>query len=663
MRRRASVLLLIPVFLAVLAPHNARAQAGAGSVWLTSATDSVCTAPEVRRLRTAAGKESFCVTGAARHAGGVARVLMNGVAASLRPQPGGEVHFVGFLPPQRATDGVELIVYPASGQPLVQGYAMTTTADGGGYWTLRDPLAQAAAAAAAQESAPSGDEHLTLAILEPRQWLGEGRRGHVPTPGSLRVVGRVHHPSGITRVLVNGEEAALQAHPSGSMHFITYVPGAAGARGVEVMVYPAVGEPVRRTFGVGAPAVAAPPPAPQPAPGPAAPAPVSGDSAAAADVAAPAPATGPAHYLEVLEPTEWAGSASRGLPAPVRRSIRVVGEAMHSGGGVRTVLINGARASLQRRANGSVRFTGYVPVGADSRTVDVQVEGQAGVPLRRQYAVEPAPADPAAPRTRGQRWAVVVGISKYADGGITPLRYADRDAEAFHRFLLSERAGGGGFRPENVKLLLNEEATFQGLRSALFTFLKGSTEDDQVVIYFAGHGAPDPQRRDDLYLLAHDTRTDDISGTGFPMYEVKNAVEKVLARDILVITDACHAAGVGHSDGTRSLESNQINDIFLNQLNSSTGGQVIFTASMANQTSSEGEQWGGGHGIFTHYLLEALNGAADDDGDRIVSLTEMMEWTRDRVRRETQNGQTPTISTTSYDQLWPISIVMDSAAA
>ncbi|MEW5926261.1 MAG: tetratricopeptide repeat protein [Gemmatimonadota bacterium] len=666
MRRLAAAFLILPG-LVCLAPGAARGQEG--SIQLVEATDAACNDPAVRARRSGA-RESFCIVGVARHSAGVARVLMNGVQTALQAQADNGFRFIGFVPVETARSGLELIVYPSSGQPVVQGYALVTetrdSASGGPveFWSRKNPLAQAEVASVPDAGAQAA-EHLTLAILEPREWMGEGKRGPVPTAGSLRVVGRVHHPSGITRVLVNGEEAALQAHPSGSMHFITYVPGAT-AGGMEVMVYPAVGDPVRKLFGTAAAAVAAATPAPQGVPAP-------GDTAAAAvaapEPAAPAgPAAGPTHYLELLEPTEWAGSGTRGLAAPVRRSIRVVGEAMHATG-ARTVLINGARASLQRRPNGAVRFVGYVPVGTDSRTVDIQVDGQTGAPIRRQFAVEPVaapapgPGDLAAPRTRGQRWAVVVGVSKYADGGITPLRYADRDAEAFYRFLLSERAGGGGFKPENVKLLLNEEATFQGLRTALFTFLKSSTEDDQVIIYFAGHGAPDPQRRDDLYLLAYDTRAADLSGSGFPMYEVKNAVEKVLARDILVITDACHSAGVGSSDGTRSLETNQINDIFLNQLNSSTGGQVIFTASMANQTSSEHERWGGGHGIFTHHLLEALNGAADEDGDRIVSLLEMMEWTRDRVRRETQNAQIPSISTTSYDPLWPMSIVLDSASA
>jgi hypothetical protein len=75
-----------------------------------------------------------------------------------------------------------------------------------------------------------------------------------------------------------------------------------------------------------------------------------------------------------------------------------------------------------------------------------------------------------------------------------------------------------------------------------------------------------------------------------------------------------------------------------------------------NQYSQEGPQWGGGHGVFTYHLLRGLEGAADADGDGIVTLGESLEWTRDRVRRDTRSGQIPSISQTAFDSSWPMSI-------
>jgi len=368
-------------------------------------------------------------------------------------------------------------------------------------------------------------------------------------------------------------------------------------------------------------------------------------------------------WIEILEPVEWTGAATRGLTVRERQSVRVVGLVRHPGG-VARVLINGARATLSTSPDGATRFVGYVPVTAGTERVEITAYTPDGRPLARGFDVRPVAAeqayeDPAAAwREAGERWAVVVGVSTYRDSLIVPLRFADDDARAVYDFLVSEHAGLGGFEPDHVALLLNEDANFRNVRTALFTFLKSATEEDHVFIYFAGHGAPDPDRPDELYLLTYDTEADNISGTGFPMEQVQDAVRRTYARDILVVTDACHSAGVGGQVAVRAGGvSNLINASFLDQLQASTGGIAVFTASEANQYSQEGEEYGGGHGIFTWTMLQALRGAADVDGDRIVTLGEMMEHTRDRVRRQTRNAQIPTIGQTAFDRALPMAIV------
>jgi uncharacterized caspase-like protein len=256
-----------------------------------------------------------------------------------------------------------------------------------------------------------------------------------------------------------------------------------------------------------------------------------------------------------------------------------------------------------------------------------------------------------------QRWAVIVGISDYQDGTIADLQYADDDARAVYEFLRSPAAGMGGFPESNIRLLVNEDATSRNLRSALTTFLRQSTPNDVVFLYFAAHGAPDPYRPDDLYILTHNTRIDDIAATAVSMEDINGAVQDAYAYNKILFADVGHSAGVGM--GSRSLSANPINVAFTEYMGSPHGGFVAFTASEANQLSQEGEQWGGGHGVFTYYLLEGLRGAADlptngGDGDRIVTLGEVMEYTRDRVRRATRNAQIPTISLTSYDRYWPM---------
>lgn len=394
----------------------------------------------------------------------------------------------------------------------------------------------------------------------------------------------------------------------------------------------------------------------------------AGMAVAQAPTAAAAAAAGPS--IEIHTPAEWAGGGTRGFSAQPKTSIRVSGLARYQEG-VKEVKANGRRLSIQRDPNNPsvAQFTGFIEPPTDGASeVEILAVGVDGRQTVRTFETQLAAAPEAAAgpmqfenvanaRNR-KRWAVVIGVSDYIDPTISDLAYADDDALAVYDFLRSPSAGMGGIPEENIRLLVNEQATSRNIRSALTTFLRGSTPDDVVFIYIAGHGAPDPYRLEDLYILAHDTEIQDIAATGVSMALVNDAIQQAYAYNKILITDACHSAGVGAA-GTRSVNTNMVNAAFLEYMSNSTGGFVAFTASEANQLSQEGERFGGGHGVFTHYLLEGLKGAADDDGDRVVTLGEVMEFTRDRVRRETRNSQIPTISLTSYDRFWPMAAVLE----
>lgn len=75
------------------------------------------------------------------------------------------------------------------------------------------------------------------------------------------------------------------------------------------------------------------------------------------------------------------------------------------------------------------------------------------------------------------RWAIVVGISKYKDESMN-LKYADRDAEALYELLLTP--SGGGFEKEHIELLTNEKATTANITRALRSFLKKPAKEDIV---------------------------------------------------------------------------------------------------------------------------------------------------------------------------------------
>ncbi|MGH9555573.1 MAG: caspase family protein [Terriglobales bacterium] len=253
------------------------------------------------------------------------------------------------------------------------------------------------------------------------------------------------------------------------------------------------------------------------------------------------------------------------------------------------------------------------------------------IPLRPPARPEPI---------QGTMYAVVVGVSRYKYGGagLKNLRFADRDAQAFRDFLVSPE--GGSFLPENVRFLVNEEATAENLRSALFTFLTKPRAQDVVVLYFAGHGAPDPNDRRNLYLLTYDTRPDDMGGTGFPMWQLQDVFSRILkAKRVVTFTDSCHSFGISGERLTPLRQNNLVNQYLARY--AAEGDRAVITASDISQLSYESEQWDGGHGVFTHFLLRGLRGDADQNKDGTVTAGELFPYVRQQVGTATQQEQTP----------------------
>ncbi|MEX2116674.1 MAG: caspase family protein, partial [Bacteroidota bacterium] len=255
-----------------------------------------------------------------------------------------------------------------------------------------------------------------------------------------------------------------------------------------------------------------------------------------------------------------------------------------------------------------------------------------------------------------QRWAVIVGVSEYGNKGIPSLKYADRDAEALASFLQTPE--GGGFDTDHMRVLVNKDATLSNLRDAMIDFLQQAIDKDLVVIYFAGHGAPDPTRPQNLYLLTYDTDPSRLGTTAFPMWDIQTVVSRqIAAKKVVVLSDACHSGGISVDVATRGLdvtESNPINQ-YLAELARAKEGMVVFTASAAGEVSQEFPELG--HGVFTYYLLEGLKGAADANNDLLVTVNEVMGYVEEQVKRKTRGAQNPTRSQTTYDKELPMSVL------
>ena len=263
------------------------------------------------------------------------------------------------------------------------------------------------------------------------------------------------------------------------------------------------------------------------------------------------------------------------------------------------------------------------------------------------------PGDKKEVRRIRDRWAVVIGVGKYAHSGkaFQNLKYADRDAKAFSGFLQTEQ--GGNFQPDHICCLTNEKATVENVRHAMFEFLAKADKDDLAVIFFSGHGMPQGGGRN-FFMLCHDTRPDRLASTSFPMWDIDTALRKfVRAERVVVFADACHAGAISTPTGAKGADDNLIHR-YLQQLALAEPGRLVFTASEASEKSFESDRYKSG--VFTRFLLKGLRGGADADNDGIVTAGEIVEYVRDQVVKATGGKQQPNPSG-QYDRKLPLAVV------
>ncbi|MBK9335295.1 MAG: tetratricopeptide repeat protein [Lewinellaceae bacterium] len=250
---------------------------------------------------------------------------------------------------------------------------------------------------------------------------------------------------------------------------------------------------------------------------------------------------------------------------------------------------------------------------------------------QNEKSATPIPPQNSKLNTQNSTRAVVIGISDYDDPAIPDLRFADRDAEAFANFLRSP--GGGGLDNDHLKVLTNDQATAGRIAEALDALIEQTKEGDQVIIYFSGHG--DVERKtvsQPGFLLAWDAPSRVYMGGGTYslsfLQEVVSTLSTQNLAKVTVITDACHAGKLsGRQIGGTQLTSVNLSKQYANE--------VKILSCQPNEFSLEGEQWGGGRGVFSYHLVDGLFGLADRNGDGTITVGEIDRYLEDKVTAET----------------------------
>jgi uncharacterized caspase-like protein len=237
--------------------------------------------------------------------------------------------------------------------------------------------------------------------------------------------------------------------------------------------------------------------------------------------------------------------------------------------------------------------------------------------------------------------AVIVGIDKYTDSKIRDLQFARADAEALAG-VLNERVEGS----RQVTVLLDERATKARIARIMTDELPRLVrDDDEVLVFFAGHGSPEVDAscgEPSIHAVTHDTEYARLGSTAINMVSELSAwVRRLNARNVAVVIDASfngHAGGrtfegPGLWSGPRT---RRLDRVSLNRLAFGSKGAML-TACSDKEAANEDAFYG--HGIFTYHLLEVLKRSPVG----AVSLSSIYDAVAGAVREATNGAQNPAL--------------------
>ncbi len=269
-------------------------------------------------------------------------------------------------------------------------------------------------------------------------------------------------------------------------------------------------------------------------------------------------------------------------------------------------------------------------LSAGPNALRVSVEALSGAMVSDTMTVD---AEITRPR-RSRLWLVAIGIDSYRNPAMD-LQCAVNDADAVYR-----RIGSGknaAYQDQETTLITNGSATLDEIRETFEEVIREAEINDAFVFYYAGRGSV--------------LRQGPFKQFAFVLHDVLNANDpNTLAKESLtsdtlrawlmripclrqaVIIDACYSGEV-------ALTPSEIDNArLITSLQRSTGATVIACVSPNTKTK---EQLSIKHGLFTHTLLEGLEGGARDPDGEVTILSLANYLTKSVPRNYLKFSQEP----------------------
>ncbi len=219
--------------------------------------------------------------------------------------------------------------------------------------------------------------------------------------------------------------------------------------------------------------------------------------------------------------------------------------------------------------------------------------------------------------------AIIIGIADYKN--LPSADFANDDARAFYEYAVRAL----GVKPENIKLLVDEDADEVAIYRAFKTWLPSrvrSTTD--IYVYYSGHGLPTADGQG-LYVLPQRADRDFIDKTAITQAEINAAIQTTKPKSVTIFLDACYS---GQARTGKTLLTSARPITLKAEAAAFPENFTVITASKADQISSSSPELK--HGIFSYYLMRGMEGDADANKDGRITAGEMQAYLAENVSRQ-----------------------------
>jgi tetratricopeptide (TPR) repeat protein len=227
----------------------------------------------------------------------------------------------------------------------------------------------------------------------------------------------------------------------------------------------------------------------------------------------------------------------------------------------------------------------------------------------------------------GEKYALLVGVTRYVSKELRPLPYSERDVTDLAQVLRDH-----GYRAENVVVMTQAAAVqdprftpwAERIRAELALLLKNRKPGDTVLLAFAGHGLHF-QGDTDSYFCPTDASLQDRQNL-LSLREVYKQLEGCKAGFKLLLVDACR--NDPFQDLSRASKEFDGDSVTRPQVAEPPGGVLAFFSCSRAEKAFEHDELK--HGVFFHFVIEALKGGAAAGSDE-VTLAGLSDYVSRRV--------------------------------